>query len=336
MGEVQIPMKFAQRVVMVLVLVLLAAALAAEAQSHAKLWRIGYLSVAQVESDKSWVGAFRDGLRELGYVEGQNLVLQQRHAAGHSERIPELAAALLRLRVDILVVYGAWLEPTKLPSTIPIVFTVAPDPVRAGLVARLARPGGNVTGLSDSHADLVPKRLELLKEVVPSASLVAVFFNPGSPEALSQLTAVQAAARALGMTVLPVEVKGPEPPDIAGAFATIEKERRTGALFVIAEPAMLSQRTRIAEFAIKNRLPVIGTQRGWADAGFLMSYGTNFHNLWRRAATYVDKILKGAKPADLPVEQPMKFEFVINLKTAQALGITIPPTLLFLADEVIR
>jgi putative tryptophan/tyrosine transport system substrate-binding protein len=138
------------------------------------------------------------------------------------------------------------------------------------------------------------------------------------------------------MTVLPVEVKGPEPPDIEGAFATIEKERRTGALLVIAEPAMLSQRTRIAEFAIKNRLPVIGTQRGWAEAGFLMSYGTNFHNLWRRAATYVDKILKGAKPADLPVEQPMKFEFVINLKTAQALGITIPPTLLFLADEVIR
>src|SRR6266851_3956592 len=148
-GEVQIPMKFAQRVVTALVLVLLAAALAAEAQSRAKLWRIGYLSVAQVESDKSWVGAFRDGLRELGYVEGQNLVLQQRHAGGHSERLPELAAELLQLRVDILVVYGAWLEPKKLPSVIPIVFTVAPDPVREGLVASLARPGGNITGLSD-------------------------------------------------------------------------------------------------------------------------------------------------------------------------------------------
>ena len=138
------------------------------------------------------------------------------------------------------------------------------------------------------------------------------------------------------MTVLPVEVKGPEPPDIEGAFATIEKERRTGALFVIAEPAMVSQRTRIAEFAIKNRLPVIGTQRGWAEAGFLMSYGTNFHNLWRRAATYVDKILKGAKPGDLPIEQPTKFELVINLKTAKALGLTIPPSLLARADEVIQ
>jgi len=329
-------MKFSQRTVTVLVLVLFAASLAAEAQSGAKLWRIGYLSVAQVEVDKSWVGAFRDGLRELGYVEGQNLVLQQRHAAGHSERLPELAAELLRLRVDILVVYGAWLQPKKLPSTIPIVFTVAPDPVREGLVASLARPGGNVTGLSDSHADLVPKRLELLKEVVPSVSLVAVFFNPDSSEALLQLTAVQAAARVLGMTVLPVEVKGAQPPDIVGAFATIEKERRTGALLVIAEPAMLSHRTRIAEFAIKNRLPVIGTQRGWAEGGFLMSYGTNFHDLWRRAATYVDKILKGAKPADLPVEQPTKFELVINLKTAKALGLTIPQSVLLRADQVLE
>ena len=182
-------MKFAQRAVTVLVLVLLAASLAAEAQSGAKLWRIGYLSVAQVEVDKSWVGAFRDGLRELGYVEGQNIVLEQRHAAGYSERLPELAAELLRLRVDILVVYGAWLQPKRLPSMIPIVFTVAPDPVREGLVASPARPGGNITGLSDVHADLVPKRLELLKEVVPSASLVAVFFNPGSSGAWLQLTA---------------------------------------------------------------------------------------------------------------------------------------------------
>jgi putative ABC transport system substrate-binding protein len=231
------------------------APLVAEAQAGTKLWRIGYLSVSQVEFDKSWVGAFRDGLRELGYVEGQNLVIEQRHAAGHSERLYELAAELLRLKIDILVVYGAWLQPKKLPSTIPIVFTVAPDPVREGLVASLARPGGNVTGLSDFHADLVPKRLELLKEVVPSASLVGVLFNPGSSEALLQLTAAQAAARALGMTVLPMEVKGAEPPDIEHAFATIERERRTGALLVIAEPAMLSHCTRIAEFAIKNRLP---------------------------------------------------------------------------------
>jgi ABC-type uncharacterized transport system substrate-binding protein len=216
----------ALRLVFILTVFILAAQLAAEAQSGTKLWRIGYLSVSQVEL--SWVGAFRDGLRELGYVESQNLIIEQRHAAGHSERLPELAAQLLRLKVDIRVVYGAWLQPKNLPSTIPIVFTVAPDPVREGLVASLARPGGNVTGLSDSHADLVPKRLELLKEVVPSASLVAVFFNPGSSEALLQLTATQAAARALGMTVLPVEVKGAEPPDIERAFATIERSAAPG------------------------------------------------------------------------------------------------------------
>ncbi|HMB86848.1 MAG TPA: ABC transporter substrate-binding protein, partial [Methylomirabilota bacterium] len=311
-------------------------AAAAQEYKAGKVYRIGYLSVSQVEFDRSWVGAFRDGLRKLGYVEGQNLAIEQRHAAGHSERLPELAAELLRLKIDILVVYGAWLQPKKLPSVIPIVFTVAPDPVREGLVASLARPGGNITGLSDVHADLVPKRLELLKEVVPSASLVAVFFDPGSSEALLQLAAVQATARSLGLTVLPVEVKGPEPSDIERAFATIVKERRTGALLVIAEPAIASHRKRIAEFAMKNRLPVIGTVRRWAEDGFLMSYGTDFHDLWRRAATYVDKILKGAKPADLPVEQPTKFEFVINLKTAKTLGLTIPPSVLLQADQVIE
>ncbi len=315
---------------------LLGAPLAADAQQAGKVYRIGYLSVSQVEFDRSWVGAFRDGLRTLGYVEGQNLAIEQRHAAGHSERLPELAAELLRLKIDILVVYGAWLQPKKLPSVIPIVFTVAPDPVREGLVASLARPGGNITGLSDVHADLVPKRLELLKEVVPSASLVAVFLDPGSSEAMLQLAAVQATARSLGLMVLPVEVKGPEPSDIERAFATILKERRTGALLVIAEPAIASHRKRIAEFAIKNRLPVIGTVRRWAEDGFLMSYGTDFHDLWRRAATYVDKILKGAKPADLPVEQPTKFEFVINLKTAKMLGLTIPPSVLLQADQVIE
>ena len=315
---------------------LLGAPLTADAQPTRKVYRIGYLSVSQVEFDKSWVGAFRDGLRKLGYVEGQNLVIAQRHAAGHSERLPELAAELLRLKIDVLVVYGAWLQPKKLPTMIPIVFTVAPDPVREGLVASLARPDRNITGLSDVHADLVPKRLELLKEVVPSAFLVAVFFDPGSSEALLQLAAVQAAARSLGLTVLPVEVKGPEPSDIERAFTTIVKERRTGALLVIAEPAISSHRKRIAEFAIKNRLPVIGTVRRWAEDGFLMSYGTDFHDLWRRAATYVDKILKGAKPAELPVEQPTKFEFVINLKTAKMLGLTIPPSVLLQADQVIE
>jgi putative ABC transport system substrate-binding protein len=315
---------------------LLAGPLAAEAQQATKVWRIGYLSVSQIEFDESWVGAFRDGLRKLGYVEGQNLTIEQRHAAGHSERLPELTTELLRLNIDVLVVYGAWLQPKTLPSMIPIVFTVAPDPVREGLVTSLARPGGNITGLSDVHADLVPKRLALLKEVVPSASLVAVFFDPGSSEALLQMAAVQATARTLGLTVLPVEVKGSESSDIERAFAAIAKERRTGALLVIAEPAIASHRKRIAAFAIKKRLPVIGTVRRWAEDGFLMSYGTDFHDLWRRAATYVDEILKGAKPGDLPVEQPTKFELVINLKTAKALGLTIPPSLLQRADQVIE
>jgi putative ABC transport system substrate-binding protein len=315
---------------------LLAGPLAAEAQQATKVWRIGYLSVSQIEFDESWVVAFRDGLRKLGYVEGQNLTIEQRHAAGHSERLPKLTTELLRLNIDVLVVYGAWLQPKTLPSMIPIVFTVAPDPVREGLVTSLARPGGNITGLSDVHADLVPKRLALLKEVVPSASLVAVFFDPGSSEALLQMAAVQATARTLGLTVLPVEVKGSESSDIERAFAAIAKERRTGALLVIAEPAIASHRKRIAAFAIKKRLPVIGTVRRWAEDGFLMSYGTDFHDLWRRAATYVDEILKGAKPGDLPVEQPTKFELVINLKTAKALGLTIPPSLLQRADQVIE
>jgi putative tryptophan/tyrosine transport system substrate-binding protein len=319
-----------------LALGLLGTLLAADAQQAGKVYRIGYLSVSQVDFDESWVSTFRDGLRKLGYVEGQNLVIEQRHAAGHSERLPELAAELLGLKVDVLVVYGAWLQPKKLPSMIPIVFTVAPDPVREGLVASLARPGGNITGLSDLHADLIPKRLELLKEVVPSASLVAVLFDPGSSEALLQLEAVQATARSLGLTVLPVEVKGPEPSDIERAFAVIVKQRRTGALLVIAEPAIASHRKRITEFAIKHRLPAIGTVRRWAEDGFLMSYGTDFHDLWRRTATYVDKILKGAKPADLPVEQPTKFEFVINLKTAKAVGLTIPRSVLLRADQVIE
>ncbi len=322
--------------VMMLAFPLLVAPLAAEAQPARKVPWIGYLSVATVEFDKSWVGAFRDGLRELGYVEGQNIVIEQRHATGRSERLPELAAELLRLHVDVLVVYGAWVPFVKeIPSTVPIVFTVVPDPVGQGLVASLAHPGGNLTGLSDMHADLVPKRLEFLKEVAPSASRVAVLWNAIQPMALLQLKTAQAAAPALGMTVLPAGVTGPEPDDIERALAATDKER-PGAILVIGEPTLGVHGPRIAEFAVKKRLPTIGTVRAWAELGFLMSYGTNFHELWRRAATYVDKILKGAKPADLPVEQPMKFELVINLKTAKALGLTIPPTLLFQADEVIR
>jgi ABC-type uncharacterized transport system substrate-binding protein len=307
----------------------------AEAQQAGKVWRIGYLSLTSAEGDKSWVTAFGQGLRELGYMEGKNIVVEQRHAARQPARLPDLAAELVRLKVDVLVVFGAYLAAKKVASTTPVVFIAAPDPVGDGLVVSLARPGGNITGLSDSHADLVPKRLELLKEVVPSASRVAVLFNPANPIAPPQLKTAEAASSALGMTVLPVEVKGAGPGAFEPAAAAIRKER-PGALLVIAEPTVGAHQKRIAELAVKSRLPTIGTHRGWAQSGFLMSYGTDFHDLWRRAATYVDKILKGAKPADLPVQQPTRFELVINLKTAKALGLTIPPSVLLRADEVIE
>jgi putative ABC transport system substrate-binding protein len=321
-----------------LVLTLLAGLLAAEAQPQGKMHRIGYLSLQRAEGDKSWVAAFRQGFRDLGYVEGKNIVIEQRHAAGRPERLPELASELLGLKVDVLVVYGLWAlidAGWKAPSTLPIVFTVDPDPVGRGLVASLARPGGNVTGLSDSHADLVPIRLQFLKEVVPSVTRVGVLLNPTSPIATPQLKTAQAAAPALGLTVLPVEVKGRGRDDMDRAFATMGKEG-LGALLVIGDPTISVHRSLIAELAIKTRLPTISTVREGAEAGLLMAYGTNFHELWRRAATYVDKILKGAKPGDLPVEQPTKFALVINLKTARALGLTIPPSLLLRADHIIE
>jgi putative ABC transport system substrate-binding protein len=212
--------------------------------------------------------------------------------------------------------------------------TVSADPVGAGFVASLARPGGNITGLADLHAVTVTKRLELLKEVVLSASRVAVLFNPTNPTASLQLTNLQAAAPALGVTLLPFEVTGPQ--DINHVFDAMRKER-PGALLMIPDPTwFLGHQRRIAKLALKSRLPAITTVKEWADAGGLMSYGTDFHDLWRRAATYVDKILKGRKPADLPVEQPMKFEFIINLKTAKQIGLTIPPNVLARADRVIR
>jgi putative ABC transport system substrate-binding protein len=317
---------------------LLAAPRAAEAQPAGKVVRIGYLSLQREEGDTSWVAAFRQGLRELGYVEGRNVAIEQRHAAGRSERLPELASELVSRKVDVLVVYGLWAlieAGWKAPGALPIVFTVDPDPVGRGLVASLARPGGNITGLSDTHADLVPKRLELLKEAVPSAVRVGVLFNPASPLGPPQLKTAQAAAPALGMTVLPVEVKGRGRHDIDRAFETIEKERFTGIL-VIGDPTIGIHRSRIAELALKSRLPAVSTLRESAQAGLLMSYGTDFHHLWRRAATYVDKILKGTKPGDLPVEQPTKFELVINLKTAKVLGVAIPRSLLLRADQVIE
>jgi putative ABC transport system substrate-binding protein len=306
----------------------------AEAQQPKKVPRIGFLA-SSAESSKSRLAAFQQGLRELGYLEGKNIVIEPRYAAEQFEKLPELAAELVRLKVDVLVVVGA--PPAHAAKTatdaIPIVMGNAADPVGTGLVASLARPGGNITGLSDFNLGVVTKRLELLKEVVPSVSRVAVFLNPANPTNPLQLKEIQGVAPALGVTLLPLEVKGAD--DIDRAFIAIRKER-PGAIFLIGGTPSTPDQRRIPELAVKSRLPAIYTSGQSVDAGGLMSYGTNFEDLYRRAATYVDKILKGAKPADLPVEQPMKFEFIINLKAAKQIGLTIPPNVLVRADRVIR
>lgn len=311
---------------------------AAAAQPAGKVWRIGYLSRAAPEFDRTWVAAFKQGLRELGYIEGRNVVIDQRHASGRSERLPDLASELVRSNADVIVVYGvpsAVHAVQSASATIPIVMAVAADPVGDKLVASLARPGGQVTGLSDAHADLVVKRLDLLKEVVPSASRIAVLLNPLLSSGARQLRQVQTAAPGLRMTLVPGAVKGPRLEDIDDVFATVAKYR-PDALLIIPDPMFGAHQGRIAELAIRSRLPSIGTQSTWAEAGALMAYGTNFAELWRRAATYVDKILKGANPADLPVEQPTTFDLVVNLKTAKALGLTLPRQLLLRADHVIE
>ncbi len=327
-----------RRAFLVRMVPVLVAPLAVEAQPTAKVRRIGYLSLAAAEVDKGWVAAFRQGLRELGYVEGQTIVIEQRHAAGRPDRLSGLAAELVRLKVDVFVVYGgvrAVQAVQQASSTIPIVLAVSADPVGQGLVASLARPGGQVTGLSDFHGSLVPKRLELLKDLAPSASRIALLLNPANPGALLQAKDIRAAAPAVGVTVFSVEVRGSAPDDFDQAFAVIGKER-PDALLLIPDATFVDRQRHIAELAIRHRLPAIGTLRQYAESGFLMSYGANFSDLWRRAARYVDKILKGAKPGDIPIEQASKFELVINLKTAKALGLTIPPSLLLRADQVIE
>ena len=317
---------------------LLAAPLAAEAQPAGRGWRIGFLSLnSDIEPYKRWHAAFREGLRKLGYVEGNNLVIQQRYAAGRLERLSTLAAELVNLNVDVLVAApaGSAAFAKKVTSTIPIVFFGEPDPVGTALVASLARPGGNVTGLADAHADLVPKRLELLRQVAPSASRIAILWNPANPSTGPQLKIAEEAAPALGATIVPVAVKGPRRDDVDGAFEAIGRER-PGSLLVVGDATLGIHRHRIAELSIKQRLPTSGSHSAWADSGLLVSYGTDFVDLFRRGALLVDRILKGAQPADLPVEQPTKFELVINLKTAKAIGLTIPPSLLQRADRVIE
>jgi putative ABC transport system substrate-binding protein len=316
--------------------VLLAAPLAAEGQQESKVYRIGLLggSPPTDASGRFWEGFFQ-GLRELGYVDGQNIFFEGRWYGERTERLPALAAELVRLKVDVIVA-GASPAPEaaqRATSTIPIVFTSHPDPVGSGLVSSLARPGRNVTGLSSLTRELVGKQLQLLKEVVPGISRVAVLSNPTVSSQAFMLKEAKVAGRSLKLQVQVLEARAPG--DFDSAFSAMRKDR-VGALIVLTSSMFFAERSRIAELAAQSRQPAIYVVKEFVEAGGLMAYGPSARESWRRAAPYVDKILKGAKPADLPVEQPTKFELVINLKTAKALGLTIPPSLLGRADEVIQ
>jgi putative ABC transport system substrate-binding protein len=317
--------------IVTLILSLLAVPRAAAAPAG-KVWRIGYLVAG---STRGIHEAFRQGLRDLGYIEGQNLVIESRYADTQLDRLYALAAELVRLPVDILVTPGenAARAAQQATHTIPIVLAAGSDPVGFGLVASLARPGGNLTGLSLMSLELEGKRLELLKEAVPTAARVGVLFNPTSIGAVLQWRETERAAQALGVQLHALEVRQAD--ELEHAFATATSAG-AGALIVLRSFVIESNRTRILQLAAESRLPVMWDLRAFVDDGGLMSYGPSMPDAWRRAATYVDKILNGATPGDLPIERPTKFELVLNLKTAQALGITMPPSLLLLADEVIQ
>jgi ABC-type uncharacterized transport system substrate-binding protein len=314
---------------------LLAAPLAAGAQPAGRLPRIGYLGT-RTPSDFG-LDAFRQGLGELGWVENQNIVIDYRFAEGKFDRLPDLAAELVRLKVDILVTHstpGAAAGKNATDS-IPIVMIAVGDPVGLGLIASLARPGGNVTGLSFSIVglEMIGKQLELLKETVPKIRRVAILSNATNPTKPVGIRDVNVAARSLGVQLQLLEARGPN--EFDSAFAAMARER-VGALLVVADSMFVFHRTRLADLAARSRLPAVYGWREHVEAGGLMSYGPSLRDLFRRAATYVDKMLRGTKPADLPVEQPTKFEVVVNLKTAKALGLTIPPSLLQRADLVIE
>jgi putative ABC transport system substrate-binding protein len=319
---------------MSLVLSLLVAPLATEAQPPTPVYRIGYLLGATREQEP-FVEAFLEGMRVLGYAEGQHLVLEYRGAAGQYERLPDLAAELVGLKVDVLlaVFTPAALAAKDATTTIPIVMMGTGDPVGNGLVASLARPGGNVTGLAAVSPELVGKQLEFLKDVLPTVSRGAVLWNPANPVHALQVRAAEVAAQALGVQLHLVEARGPDAFDRAFAAMT---SAHAGAVLVLGDSMFLQHRRRLAELAATSRLPTMHNVRPYVEAGGLMAYGPSPLDILRRAAVYVDKILKGAKPADLPIEQPTTFDLVINLKTAQALGLTIPPAVLFQATEIIR
>jgi putative ABC transport system substrate-binding protein len=307
----------------------------ATAQQPKKVPRIGLLTVNPPQAIATRLEAFRRGLRDLGYVEGQNIVIEWRSADGKVERMPELVAELVRLNVDVIVTGGpAATRPAKeATGTIPIVMGFDSDPVGNGFVASLARPGGNITGLSSLYREISGKRLELLKEIVPGLSRVAVIgssFEPGNAQTLRD---TELAAGALGVQLQYLEVQNPK--DIESVFRAASKVR-ADAVLVLVSPVLDSQRTQIAQLAVKSRLPVIHPQPEYVETGGLVTYGVSISDLFRRAATYVDKILKGTKPAELPIEQPTKFEFIVNLKAARQIGLTIPPNVLARADRVIK
>jgi len=308
--------------------------LAARAQRPGKLPTIGFLVPGTPSSHGQWVAAFVQRLRELGWIDGRTVAVEYRWAEGRYERFAEIAAELVQRKVDVIVTAStaAVLAAKQATSVLPIVFAAAGDPVGTGLVAGLARPGGNVTGLSLQQTETVGKRLELLREVVPGLGRLAILANVGSPAAVLDMREVQATARTLGLDITTLEIRRGE--EIVSAFEALNGHAQ--ALYIVVDPLVGTHQFRINTLVLAARLPTMHTQRQSVEVGGLMSYGPNFPDLFRRAGDYVDKVLRGAKPADLPVEQPTKFDLIINLTTAKALGLTIPPTLLARADELIE
>ncbi len=307
----------------------------AEAQQAKKIPRIGFLGVVSASAAARRIEAFRQGLRELGYVEGKNIVIEYRHAEGKLERLPALATELVRLKVDIIITRGppATRSAKEATVTIPIVMAFDSDPVASGFVASLARPGGNITGLSSLSPEISGKQLELLKEIIPRLSRVAVLGTSTIPGNAQMLRETELAAGAFGVQLQYLDVQTPK--EIETAFRAATKGR-ADAILLLNSPVLLAERTQVVDLAAKSRLPAIYPQSEYVEDGGLMIYGASITDLFRRAATYVDKILKGAKPADLPVEQPTKFELIISLKAAKQIGLTIPPNVLARADKVIK
>jgi putative tryptophan/tyrosine transport system substrate-binding protein len=308
--------------------------LAAHAQQPGKMPVIGFLGQSTRSAASEWVVAFVQRLRELGWIEGRTVAIDYRWAEGREERFAEVAAELVRLKVDVIVTSGtpAVMASKQATSVIPIIFATAGDPVGNGLVASLARPGGNVTGLSTLGADLAGKRLEILREIIPGLGRLAIMGNVGNPFTVLELGEVQAAAHTLGLEVVALEIRHAQ--DIAPAFEALKG--RSQALYVCTDALASTNRIRINILAAAARLPTMHGSRDYVEAGGLISYGVNYPDLFRRAADYVDKCLRGAKPGNVPVEQPTKFDLVVNLITARALGLTVPPTLLVRADEVLE